>query len=194
MPFQFTPLELPGLILVEPKVFQDARGWFMETYKRGEFVQAGLDAAFVQDSYARSLGAGTLRGLHYQKDPAAQGKLVRVGVGEIYDVVVDIRKGSPTFGKWIGVTLSESNRRMLWVPPGFAHGYCALSEISEIAYKMTHEYSPTHERSIRWDDPTLAISWPTTKPLLSDKDLKAPLLADADIAFVWDGGATPARR
>src|SRR5581483_8942439 len=170
MPFTFTPLELPGLILVEPKVFRDPRGWFLEMYKRSDFVKHGIDAHFVQDNYARSVGAGTLRGLHYQLEPAAQGKLIRVVVGEILDVVVDIRKGSPTYGKWEKILLSEENKRMLWVPPGFAHGYCATSEVSEIVYKVTHEYSPTHERAIRWDDPQLAIPWPSQKPLLSEKD------------------------
>jgi dTDP-4-dehydrorhamnose 3,5-epimerase len=187
MPFDFKPLDLPGLLLVEPKVFRDPRGWFLEMYKRSEFAKAGIDATFVQDNYARSVGKGTLRGLHYQKEPAAQGKLIRVVVGEIHDVVVDIRKGSPTFGKWAAVVLSEENKRMLWVPPGFAHGYCATSDVSEIVYKVTHEYSPAHERAIRWNDPQLAIPWPAAEPLLSEKDAKAPLFRDADNDFAWRG-------
>lgn len=185
MPFDFRPLRLPGLVLVEPRVFRDQRGWFLEMYKRSEFAAAGIDATFVQDNYARSVGAGTLRGMHYQLAPAAQGKLIRVVVGEIHDVVVDIRKGSPTFGEWEAVTLSEENKRMLWVPPGFAHGYCAVSDVSEIVYKVTHEYSPTHERAVRWDDPKLAIPWPTKAPLLSEKDQKAPFLDGAETNFVW---------
>lgn len=185
MPFTFTPLGIPGLILVEPRVFKDARGWFLEMYKRSEFAKAGIDAHFVQDNYARSVGASTLRGLHYQLEPAAQGKLIRVVVGEIYDVVVDIRRGSPTYGKWESVVLSEENKRMLWVPPGFAHGYCATSDVSEIVYKVTHEYSPTHERAVLWSDPQLAIPWPTKAPLLSDKDQKAPLLKDSESNFRW---------
>lgn len=183
MPFEFKQLAIPGLILVEPKVFRDARGWFLEMYKRSEFAKAGIDATFVQDNYARSVGKGTLRGLHYQLEPAAQGKLIRVVVGEIYDVVVDIRKGSPTYGRWESVVLSEENKRMLWVPPGFAHGYCATSEVSEIVYKVTHEYSPAHERAILWNDPKLAIPWPTDKPLLSDKDQKALPLDKAENNF-----------
>lgn len=185
MPFDFKPLSIPGLLLVEPKVFRDPRGWFLEMYKRSEFAKAGIDAAFVQDNYARSVGKGTLRGLHYQLEPAAQGKLIRVVVGEIFDVVVDIRKGSPTFGKWESVVLSEENKRMLWVPPGFAHGYCATSEVSEIVYKVTHEYSPAHERAILWNDPAIAIPWPTDKPVLSEKDQKAVRLAQAETNFFW---------
>lgn len=187
MPFTFTPLEIPGLILVEPKVFQDPRGWFLEMYKRSEFEKAGIAHDFVQDNYARSVGKGTVRGLHYQKEPAAQGKLVRAVVGEILDVVVDIRKGSPTFGKHASVNLSEDNKRMLWVPAGFAHGYCALSEVSEVVYKVTHEYSPQHDRGIRWDDPALGIRWPVENPTISEKDAKAPLLADGDYNFEWKG-------
>ena len=187
MPFDFKQLDIPGLLLVEPAVSRDPRGWFLEMYKRSDFAKAGIDAIFVQDNYARSVGKGTLRGLHYQKEPAAQGKLIRVVIGEIYDVVVDIRVGSPTFGRWTAITLSEENKRMLFVPPGFAHGYCATSDESEIVYKVTHEYSPTHERAIRWDDPQLAIPWPAAAPFLSEKDARAPLFRDADIDFVWKG-------
>lgn len=187
MPFEFKPLDAPGLVLVEPKVFPDQRGWFLEMYKQSEFAKAGIPATFVQDNYARSVGRAAIRGLHYQKEPAAQGKLIRVVVGEIFDVVVDIRKGSPAFGRWTAVTLSEENKKMLWVPPGFAHGYCATTDVCEIVYKLTHEYSPAHERGIRWDDPQLAIPWPVTDPVLSPKDAKAPLFRDADNDFVWKG-------
>lgn len=192
MPFTFTPYELPGLLLVEPKAFHDARGWFLEAYKRSEFVKGGIPDVFVQDNYAHSVGLGTLRGLHYQKDPAAQGKLIRVVRGEILDVVVDIRKGSPTYGRHAAVRLSAENMRMLWVPVGFAHGYCALSEVSEVVYKVTHEYSPQHDRGIRWNDPALGIDWPTKEPIVSPKDANAPLLADADNSFVWTGAPGPA--
>lgn len=185
MPFTFTPLSLPGLLLVEPRVLQDSRGWFLEMYKKSEFHKGGITDEFVQDNYARSVGKGTVRGLHYQKEPAAQGKLIRATAGEILDVVVDIRRGSPTFGHHIMVTLSEENKRMLWVPPGFAHGYCAMSEVSEVVYKVTHEYSPSHDRGIRWNDPALNIRWPIENPTLSQKDANAPLLADADNNFDW---------
>lgn len=166
-------------------MFEDPRGWFAETYKRSEFEVAGITEAFVQDNLARSVGKGIVRGLHYQKSLAAQGKVVWVPAGEILDVVVDIRRGSPTYGKHESVLLSAENKRMLWVPPGFAHGYCTMSEVSEVGYKLTHEYSREHERAIRWNDPELGISWPAPDPMLSEKDAVAPLLRDADNDFVF---------
>jgi len=186
MPVTFHPTpEIPDVIVLEPRVFGDDRGWFMETYKKTEFTTKGIPAAFSQDNHSRSSAKDVIRGLHYQKDPAAQGKLVRCIVGAVYDVAVDIRRGSPTYGRWVGVELAADNRRILWVPPGFLHGFCTLTEISEVVYKTTAEYSPTHERSVRWDDPTLAIRWPTMAPLLSAKDAQAGSFAEADNNFEW---------
>jgi len=190
MPFQFKPDQgLPDVVLIEPKAFGDDRGWFMETYKRSEFEANGIRADFRQDNHSRSTAKGVLRGLHYQKDPAAQGKLVRCVVGVIYDVAVDIRKGSPTYGRWVAAELSAGDRNMLWVPAGFAHGFCTLTEISEVVYKATAEYSAPHDRGIRWNDPSVGVAWPVTSPVLSPKDAQAPLLAEADNNFQWRKGA-----
>jgi dTDP-4-dehydrorhamnose 3,5-epimerase len=185
MPVTLHPTELPEVIMIEPRVFGDDRGWFMETYKQSEFATKGIPATFSQDNHSRSNSSGVIRGLHYQKDPAAQGKLVRCIIGAVFDVAVDIRRGSPTYGKWVSMELSDQNRRILWVPPGFLHGFCTLTEISEVVYKTTAEYSPPHERAVRWDDPTLSIEWPVKTPLLSAKDAVAPVLADADNNFEW---------
>jgi len=186
MPFKFTPLPaLADVVLVEPKAFGDDRGWFMETYKRSEFEANGIPVDFRQDNHSRSTGRGVIRGLHYQKHPAAQGKLVRCVVGAIYDVAVDIRKGSPTYGRWVAAELSAGDRKMLWVPPGFAHGICTLTDLSEVVYKATAEYSAAHDRGIRWNDPAVGVTWPVTPPILSPKDAQAPLLADADNDFQW---------
>jgi dTDP-4-dehydrorhamnose 3,5-epimerase len=179
MPFQFRPLEIPEVILVEPRVFKDPRGFFVETYKASDFEQAGIVGPFRQDNHSRSTQRGVLRGLHHQLEPAAQGKLVRCLKGAIFDVAVDIRRGSKTFGKWVGAEITEENQRLLWIPPGFAHGFCTVTEICDVLYKCTAEYSPEHERSIRWDDPDLKIRWPVEVPLLSDKDARAPLFKDA---------------
>jgi dTDP-4-dehydrorhamnose 3,5-epimerase len=176
MPVSFEPTDLPGVLLVVPKVFADDRGFFMETFKRSEFERAGLDIPFVQENHSRST-AGTLRGLHYQREPRAQGKLVRVVLGEIFDVALDIRQGSPTFGRWVGVTLSAENRVSIYVPPGFAHGFCVTSAEAEVIYKTTEEYAPEYEEGIRWDDPALAITWPVTTPTLSPRDQRWPSLA-----------------
>jgi len=164
-------LAIPDVILLEPKVFGDERGFFFESYNRHAFLDAtGLGVGFVQDNHSRST-RGVLRGLHYQLPPKAQGKLVRVVVGEVFDVAVDIRKGSPTFGKWVGEMLSAENKRQMWIPPGFAHGFLTMSDAAEFLYKTTDYYSPEHERCVRWDDPLLAIEWPQgVKPLLSAKD------------------------
>ena len=176
---EFERLSIPDLVLVKPKVLGDARGWFFESWEARKFAAAGLDAAFVQDNYSRSV-QGTLRGLHYQIQQP-QGKLVRVTEGEVFDVAVDIRRSSPSFGKWVGTILSGENKHQLWVPPGFAHGFYVLSESAEFFYKCTDFYAPEHERALRWDDPALGIAWPLTgAPLLSDKDRQGKPLADAD--------------
>jgi dTDP-4-dehydrorhamnose 3,5-epimerase len=177
-----TPLVLPEVLLLEPRVFEDGRGWFYESFNARSFAEAtGLDVTFVQDNHSRS-SRGVLRGLHYQLPPAAQGKLVRAVTGSILDVAVDIRRSSPTFGKWVAETLSAENRRQLWVPAGFAHGFVALENGTEVLYKTTGFYHKASERSIRWNDPALAIAWPNDlTPLLADKDATAPLLKDAEL-------------
>lgn len=176
------PSAIPDVILFEPKVFGDERGFFFESFNAREFAKAtGLEAQFVQDNHSRSR-QGVLRGLHYQLAPKAQGKLVRVIEGEVFDVAVDIRRGSPTFGQWVGEFLSAENKRQLWIPAGFAHGFAVLSENAEFLYKTTDYWSPEHERCIRWDDPTLAIPWPVPgAPLVSDKDRQGFNLRDAEL-------------
>ena len=178
---QVTRLAIPEVILLEPKVFGDDRGFFFESFNLQAFKEAtGLDPDFVQDNHSRS-AKGVLRGLHYQLPPKAQGKLVRVVAGEVFDVAVDIRKGSPSFGKWVGEILSADNRRQLWIPPGFAHGFVTLSDTAEFLYKTTDYYSPQHERCIRWDDPGIGIEWPLAgKPVLSAKDQQGVSLAQAE--------------
>jgi dTDP-4-dehydrorhamnose 3,5-epimerase len=163
-----TALQIPGALLIEPVLFRDHRGLFCETFHAQRYADAGLGERFVQDNLSRSVH-GTLRGLHYQ-EPHAQGKLVMVLEGTVYDVVVDIRKGSPTFGQWQAFDLSSANYRQLYVPPGCAHGFCVTSEQAAVLYKCTDFYSPKDERGIVWNDPALAISWPVTTPLLSQKD------------------------
>jgi len=161
---------IPEVLLIEPDVFGDERGFFMETWQRNKFAEIGIDYDFVQDNHSSSV-KGALRGLHYQLPPRAQGKLVRVTVGEVFDVAVDIRRGSPFFGQWVGERLSADNKRMFWVPPGFAHGFYVTSEVAEFQYKCTDYYTPELERCIRWDDPKLAIAWPLdNNPLISPKD------------------------
>jgi len=182
MPFNFKSLEITEVILVEPKVFSDERGFFMETYKMPDFAASGIKGNFVQDNHSRST-KGILRGLHYQNPPFAQGKLVRAVRGEIFDVAVDIRKGSPTYGKWVSAILSEENKNILYVPKGFAHGFCVLSEIAEVIYKATNVYSPQSEAGIIWNDGDLHIEWPIGKPILSQKDNEWPTLREADIGF-----------
>ncbi len=168
---------LPGVLVIEPKVFADERGFFMETYHAARFRGLGIEAIFVQDNHSRS-ARGVLRGLHYQ-EPNAQGKLVRCTRGVLYDVAVDIRVGSPHFGKWVGIDLTEENKRVLWVPAGFAHGFCALTDDADLVYKCTASYDAASDRSILWNDPDLAIEWPIAEPLLSPKDAAAPRLRDA---------------
>ncbi len=182
LPFTFTRLAIPAVVLVEALAFGDTRGYFTETYKRSEFVANGITEAFVQDNASRST-RGVLRGLHYQKDPAAQGKLVGVIRGRIFDVAVDLRHGAETFGRWVGEELSSDNHRLLYVPPGFAHGFCVLGDEADVVYKVTAEYSPAHDRGIRWDDPAVGVAWPVAAPVVSAKDAALPLLAEADNTF-----------
>ena len=178
---KFIPTPLPGALLIEPKIFQDERGFFLESYQKKLFSEAGISFDFVQDNHSKSC-QGVLRGLHYQiKQP--QGKLMRVIFGEIFDVAVDIRKHSSTFGKWVGDYLSAENKKMLWIPPGFAHGFYVTSPEAEVIYKATDYYAPQWERSIVWNDPAIGIKWPIgdTVPILSPKDAAGKLLHEAEI-------------
>jgi dTDP-4-dehydrorhamnose 3,5-epimerase len=178
---EFEPTEIPEVVLIRPKVFGDPRGFFFESWEERKFAAAGLDVKFVQDNHSRS-ARNILRGLHYQIQHP-QGKLVRVVTGAVYDVAVDIRRSSPTFGRWVGVTLSEENRHMLWVPPGFAHGFLVLSESADFLYRCTDFYAPPHERAIQWNDPDLKVAWPLpagVAPLLSAKDAVAARFRDAE--------------
>jgi dTDP-4-dehydrorhamnose 3,5-epimerase len=184
MPFRFQPLAIPEVILVEPEKNGDARGFFMETYQYEIFADNGITPRFLQDNHSRST-KGVLRGLHYQKDPFAQGKLVKVVIGEIFDVAVDIRRGSPTFGQWVGERLSAENGRLLYVPPGFAHGFCVLSKTADLIYKTTGYYHPESEKGIIWNDPQIGVEWPVSDPLLSARDQKLPTLEQADFNFVY---------
>ena len=181
MAFHAIPTALPGVLILEPKVFGDSRGFFFESFNAHDFANVtGLDVTFVQDNHSRS-AQGVLRGLHYQiLQP--QGKLVRVTEGEVFDVAVDIRRSSPHFGQWVGVHLSADNKRQVWVPPGFAHGFAVLSASAEFLYKTTDYYAPEHERCIVWSDPDLAIAWPLqAPPVLASKDAHAPMLAQAEV-------------
>jgi dTDP-4-dehydrorhamnose 3,5-epimerase len=170
-------LDLGDVLVVEPDVFGDPRGFFLESYNRREFLAAGLDSAFVQDNHSRS-ARGVLRGLHYQLPPKAQGKLVRVSAGTVCDVAVDVRRGSPTFGRWVAEVLSAENHLQMWIPPGFAHGFLVLSEFADFLYKTTDYYSREHERVVAWNDPDIGIAWdvPTGGPIVSDRDRQAPRL------------------
>lgn len=176
---KITPTAIPDVLLIEPRVFGDARGFFFESFNQKSFAEAtGVDLPFVQDNHSKSV-KGVLRGLHYQVEPHAQGKLVRVTQGEVFDVAVDLRKDAKTFGQWVGVTLSADNKQQLWIPPGFAHGFLVLSDTAEFLYKTTDYYAPQAERSLRWDDPTLAITWPLEgEPILADKDRQGHLFSD----------------
>jgi len=181
MPFIATPTALPEVVILEPKVFGDDRGFFFESFNQRDFQQAtGVDTPFVQDNHSRS-AKGVLRGLHYQIQHP-QGKLVRVAAGEVFDVAVDLRRSSPNFGKWVGVVLSAENKRQLWVPPGFAHGFVATSDVAEVLYKTTDYWHPEHERSLLWNDPTVAVQWPISgTPTLAAKDAAGKLFSDADM-------------
>ena len=178
---KITPTSLPEVLIVEPRVFGDARGFFTESWNEAAFNKAvGHDVRFVQDNHSRS-ARGVLRGLHYQMHPHAQGKLVRCVAGAVFDVAVDMRRSSPNFGRWDGAELSSENHRQLWIPPGFAHGFLVLSETADFLYKTTDYYAPQAEGALRWDDPAVGIEWPDLgiAPLLADKDAQAPLLANA---------------
>ena len=179
------PLELDGLLEIRPKRFSDERGFFSEVWREDQMAEAGMDARFVQDNHSFSTARGVLRGLHFQQPPAAQAKLVRVSRGAIFDVAVDIRRGSPTFGKWAGLVISAAEWNQLFVPSGFAHGFVTLEEDSEVLYKVSAPYSPEHERAVRFDDPAIGIEWPVAagELILSDKDRSAPLLAQVDSGF-----------
>jgi dTDP-4-dehydrorhamnose 3,5-epimerase len=170
---------LVGVLVLEPSVYEDARGFFMETYQAVRYGALGIAGSFVQDNLSRSV-RGTLRGLHFQQ-PQAQGKLVQTVRGTVFDVVVDIRRRSPTFQQWFGVELSDENRRQLWIPPGYAHGFCALSDVADVVYKCTTPYLPEANHAIVWNDPDIGIAWPVHDPILSPKDLAAPRLRDAPV-------------
>jgi len=179
MPFQIRTTPIDGLLVIEPKVFADERGFFMESFKASDFAAFGITQDFVQDNHSKSR-KGVIRGLHFQRAPYAQGKLVRVTRGRAWDVAVDLRKGSPTFGTWCAVELSADNHLLFWIPEGFAHGFLALEDDTELLYKCTAEYNPTSDGGIRWNDPDIGVAWPQigVSPLLSSKDAVLPLLKD----------------
>ncbi|MCY7485303.1 dTDP-4-dehydrorhamnose 3,5-epimerase [Paenibacillus alvei] len=177
-------LSLKDAYIIEPVVHRDHRGFFMESYNDQKLKVKGISYNFIQDNQSLSIEAGVVRGLHYQINPKAQTKLIRVLSGSIYDVILDIRKSSPTFGRWVGVTLSEHNLRQLLIPKGFAHGFCTLSPNTQVLYKVDEYYSPEHDRGILWNDPNLNIDWPTPNPILSDKDKVQPPLIKAEINFI----------
>lgn|SRR3989338_8990594 len=187
MPFHFKSLAIPEIIHIEPEVHGDERGFFAEIYRYPEFKNNGIGETFAQVSYSKS-SKGIVRGLHYQKSPMAQGKLVSVMEGEIFDVAVDIRAGSPTYGRWVSATLNAEKKNMLYIPEGFAHGFCVLSQTVQMVYYCTQVYSLEHERGIRWDDPGLNIAWPVKEPVLSKRDSAMPLLRDADNNFEYGKG------
>lgn len=180
---RLTPLKLNDSVLLEPVIHGDHRGFFMESYNESKMHDLGLKFDFIQDNQSLSAEPGVLRGLHYQLNPQAQTKLIRVLSGAIYDVILDIRKSSPTFGQWIGVILSEHNKRQLLVPKGFAHGFCTLVPNTQVLYKVDEYYSPEHDRGILWNDPSLGIDWPVSEPLLSEKDRLHPTFANAEMNF-----------
>ena len=182
MPIEVIQTSLPEVLLIKPRVFEDSRGFFYESFNKRDWLDAtGLDCDFVQDNHSRSL-EGVLRGLHYQLPPAAQGKLVRVLIGEVFDVAVDIRQNSPSFGQWVGHKLSAENRTQMWMPEGFAHGFLVLSDVAEVHYKTTDYYNHEREGSVCWNDTSLSINWPVTgEPSLSAKDKIAPSLSDAQL-------------
>ncbi|MDP8259593.1 MAG: dTDP-4-dehydrorhamnose 3,5-epimerase [Candidatus Gygaella obscura] len=182
MAYEFKKLEIPGVVLIDPKVFRDKRGFFLETYKRSEFVTNGIDKDFVQYNHSKSK-KGTLRGLHYQLNPNAQAKIVRVIRGRVFDVAVDVRKNSLTYGKWVGRVLSAENKKMLYIPEGFAHGFCVLSFVAEVIYSCTKEYDPGSEAGVVWNDPDISIDWPIKEPIISNKDFALPLLNEAKNNF-----------
>ncbi|HPN14478.1 MAG TPA: dTDP-4-dehydrorhamnose 3,5-epimerase [Spirochaetota bacterium] len=177
MPFTFTKLDLNGVILVEPRIFPDARGFFMEAYRESDFIKGGISHRFVQDNHSFSR-KNVIRGLHFQNKPRSQGKLVYVIAGSVWDVAVDLRPGSPTARRWTGIELSSENRKMLFIPSGFAHGFAALSDEVHLLYKCTEEYDPSLDAGIRWDDPDISVSWPIERPVISEKDRSLPFLKE----------------
>ncbi len=179
------PTSLPSVLLVKPKVFGDSRGWFFESFSEKEFAKLGINTVFVQDNHSYSAQKGTLRGLHFQNPPMAQTKLIRCSRGAILDVAVDIRKGSPNYLCWTSVEISAGNKYQLYIPKGFAHGFLTLTDDVEVQYKVDEYYSPVCDRSIRFDDPLIGIDWGVSNPILSDKDLNAPLITDSDAAFLY---------
>lgn len=183
---EFIKTKLEGVVLIKPTVFGDQRGFFFESYKKSLFAEHGITVDFVQDNHSKS-AKGVLRGLHYQLDPKAQGKLVRCSRGSVFDVAVDIRRGSPTFGQWFGCVLCAENKHMLWVPAGFAHGFLTLEDDTEFLYKTTDEYAPEYDRGIAYDDPEIGIEWPPVDVSLSfsAKDQKQPLLQHAEINYIY---------
>lgn len=183
---QIDTTALPDVLILTPRRFGDARGWFMESWNARRMAEAGLDLPWVQDNHSFSAAKGTLRGLHFQSPPRAQDKLVRCTRGAILDVAVDIRAGAPTYGKWVAVELSADNGRQLFVPKGFLHGFVTLMDDTEVQYKCTDLYAPENDGAVRWDDPALGIDWGVTAPVLSDKDARAPLLADIGTPFRWE--------
>ena len=183
---QIDTTALPDVLILTPRRFGDARGWFMESWNARRMAEAGLDLPWVQDNHSFSSAKGTLRGLHFQSPPRAQDKLVRCTRGAILDVAVDIRAGAPTYGKWVAVELSADNGRQLFVPKGFLHGFVTLMDGTEVQYKCTDLYAPENDGAVRWDDPALGIDWGVTAPVLSDKDARAPLLADIGTPFRWE--------
>jgi len=184
MQFTFKKLKIPEVILITSKSFPDERGFFLESFKESEFIFNGIKTIFVQDNFSHSIHS-VLRGLHYQKNPKAQAKLVIALRGEIFDVAVDIRKDSPTYGKWVGEILSENNHKLLYIPEGFAHGFCVLSKEADVLYKVSQEYSPENEKGIVWNDAEINITWPIDKPILQEKDSKLSVLKNADNNFVY---------
>ena len=182
MPFKFTHLGIQEVVRIEARAFGDGRGFFLETYKRSAFAEAGIADVFVQSNHSHSV-RNVLRGLHYQKPPMAQAKLVLAVGGAIFDVAVDIRRDSPTYGQWVGEVLSAENHRLLYIPQGFAHGFCVLSDVADVLYHVTAEYSPEHDRGILWNDPDVGVAWPIDAPLLSAKDAAQPRLCDAGCDF-----------
>ncbi|MCK8061258.1 MULTISPECIES: dTDP-4-dehydrorhamnose 3,5-epimerase [unclassified Fusibacter] len=177
--------DIEDVLIIEPRVFGDHRGWFTETYSKEKFREFGIDIDFIQDNHSLSAQKGTLRGLHFQLNPKAQTKLVRCTKGKILDVAVDIRDGSPTYKKWVAVELTEDNKKQLLIPKGFAHGFLTLTDDVEVQYKVDEYYSPENDRSIRYDDPEIGVAWGIEAPILSEKDLNAPLLEDCSINFKY---------
>jgi dTDP-4-dehydrorhamnose 3,5-epimerase len=184
---KITKTEIDGLVIIEPQVFGDNRGWFMETWTKEKFEREGINIDFVQDNQSYSAVKGTLRGLHFQTDPRSQTKLLRCTRGEILDVAVDLRRGSPTYKKWVSVKLTAENKKQFLMPKGMAHGFVTLTDDVEVQYKVDDYYAPECDRSVRFDDPEIGVDWGVKDPVLSQKDLKAPLLKDSDVNFTYKG-------